>query len=89
MNALKADHVGHQVIALPVLGEVPAGEDLGPGAGAGALREERLHPPVLLGILEVAGERRGVVVDVARAVGHEVLSPAVKGMAVRVGEADR
>ena len=42
---------------------------------------------VLLGILEVTRERRGVVVDVARAVGHEVLSPAVEGVAVGVGEA--
>ncbi len=88
VNPLKTDHVGHQVIALPILREMPAGEDLGARAGAGALGEEWLHAAMLVGIVEVARERRGVIIDVARAVGHEVLAPAVKRMTMWVGEAD-
>ena len=41
---------------------------------------------VFFGVLEVARERRGIVIDVARAVGHEVLTPAIECVAVRVGE---
>ena len=36
-DALEADHVGHQQVALVRLGEVPAGEDLDAGAGPGPL----------------------------------------------------
>src|SRR5262249_29924201 len=46
----------------------------------------RLHLLVLVGKLEVTGKRGGIVVDVARTVGYKVLSPAVEGMTVRVGE---
>src|SRR5271165_3643548 len=89
MYALEPDHVGHQVIALPSLGKVAARENLGTGAGAGVLGEEWIHMAVLFGILEVARKRCGVIVDVAGAVGHEVLAPAVERMAVRVGEGIR
>ena len=86
-DALKTDHVGHQVVALVLLGEVRAREDLGPAAGPRALLEEREVARVAGGKVEVAAEGQRVVVHVAGAVGHEVLAPAVEHVPVRVGEA--
>ena len=58
-----------------------------PGQGRVRWGKNGVQSAVLVGILEVAGERRRVVIHVARAVGHEVLAPAIEGVAVRVGEA--
>ena len=53
-DALEADHVGDEQVALVLLGEVPAGEDLDAGAGPGPLLVDLRRPAVL-----AAGSRGG------------------------------
>ena len=85
-DALESDHVGHQQIALVVLGEVPAGKDCRAGTGTGALLIKRRRSRMLLRIFQVAGKQCRVVGHCSGAVVHEVLAPTVEHMAVWIGE---
>src|SRR5262249_4594290 len=85
-DALEADDVADQQVALHRLREVPAGEELHAGTGPRPLLIDLRWPGVLLGKLHTAGEQRSVVWVGAGAVHDDVLTPVVERMAVRVGE---
>src|SRR5262249_55603118 len=76
-DALEADDVGDQQIALIFLGEMAAGENFDAGTGAGALLINLRRTGVLLRMLQVAGEQSAVIRIGAGAVVDEILAPAV------------
>ena len=86
-NALEADHVGDEQVSLELLGEVAAAEELDARGGPGALLVDLGRAGVLVRVVDVAREQRAVGGDRAGAVDHDVLAPAVEGVAVGVGEA--
>ena len=86
-DAVEADHIVEQIIALRLIREVPAGDQLAARGRPPLLLEELVHPAVLVRIVDLAGEGGAEVVGPARGVGHEVLAPAVDVVAPRVGEA--
>src|SRR5438552_1295280 len=59
-NALETDDVGDEVVALDIIGEVPATQNGGARRRARALVEYRLHFWMLARIVDVAGKRRRI-----------------------------
>src|SRR4029077_5497946 len=87
--ALEANVVVQEVVALGVVGEMAAVDQLAATCRAPLHRKELLHSAVLLGVDHLARERRAVVVGPARGVGHEVLAPAVDVVPPGIGKAVR
>ena len=85
-DSLETDDIGDQVVALDVIGKVPAAQNGGARRRARALVEYRLHFRMLARVVDVAGKRRRIIIDVARAIGDQILAPAIEHMAVRIGE---
>ena len=86
-DALKADHVGDQQVALHLVGKVAAGQVLDAGAGPRALLVDLRRRGVLVRKIDVAGEQGRVIGIRAGAVDDDVLPPVVEDVAVRIGEA--
>src|SRR5205823_4630144 len=85
-DALEADDVADQKVALHRRREVPAGEDFDAGARPGSLLVDLRRVGVLHRVVHAAGEESAVVRLGAGAVVDEILAPAVPDVAVRVGE---
>ena len=85
-NPLKADVVVQEIVALRVVGEVPAVDQLAAAGRPPLHREKLLHAAVLLGVDDLTGKGRAEVVGAAGGVGHEVLAPAVEVVAPGIGE---
>src|SRR5262249_26002357 len=85
LDALEADVVVDEEIALGALREVPAADDLA-AAGRPHHTREDLHAGVLPRVLDAAGQRQAEAVGPAGSVGDEVLAAAVVHLAPGVGE---
>ena len=87
LDALEADRVRHQEIALGIVGKVAAADELHVRGRPYLGQRPHLHRPLLAGIVDVAGERRAVVVVSVGRVGDEVLTPPIDDVAPGIGEA--
>ena len=85
LDALKADRVVDQEVALGLVGKVARADDLAAGGRPDDLCEH-LHPSSLRRVGRVAGDRGAEVVRAAGGVGDEVLAPAVEDVPPRIGE---
>ena len=85
LDALEADRVVDQEVALRLVREVAGTHDLAAG-GRPDDRGEDLHPPPLRRVGRVAGDRGAEVVRAAGGVGDEVLTPSVEDVAPGIGE---
>ena len=85
-DSLKADVVVQQVIALGVVGEVPAVDQLAAAGGPPLHGEELLHAAMFLRVDDLPGKCGAVIIRTAGRVGDEVLAPAVEVVAPRVGK---
>ena len=87
-DAEEADGVAGHEVALLRVGEVAGGDELGAGAGAGALGDELLDLDLLDAVRHLRGERQGPPVLARRSVGNERLFPVVEGIAPRIGDVE-
>ena len=88
-DPLEADAVVEQVVALCVVGKLPAADELTARGRTPLLLQELFEAGVLLRIVDVAREGGAEVVCAARGVGHEILPPAVERLAPGIREAVR
>ena len=86
-DALEADDVGDQQVALHRSGKCRLERISTPGQGRVPLLVDLRRAAVLLREVELAGEQGAVIRIGAGAVDDDVLAPAVEDVAVRVGEA--
>ena len=89
LDALEADDVVVEEVALRGLGEVAAADELAAARRAHAGERPLAHRPLLARIVDVAGECGAPVVVAVRGVGHEVLAPAIDDVTPRVREGVR
>src|SRR5262249_18437635 len=87
-NALEADDIGDQEIALVLWREMTARKYLDARARARPLLIYLWRLGVFLRKIQMAGKERAVVGLRSRAVIHKVLPPAVPNVAMRVGKAE-
>ena len=85
-NALDADHVAVEKVAVEIIRPCPAGDHPRSGAGPRGTAPELFHAGVFAGEVDVTAERRREIVGVAGGIGDEVVAPIVEDFAVRVGE---
>src|SRR5439155_3002676 len=85
-NALEADHVGDEIVALEIVGKMSAAQNGGARRGARPLVKDRLHFRVLARVIDMSRESRRVVIHVPRPVRDKILTPAIEDMAMRIGE---
>ena len=88
-DSLEADAVVEQVVALCVIGKLPATDELTARGRTPLLLQKLFQAGVLLRIVDVAREGGAEVVGAARGVGHEILPPAVERLAPGIREAVR
>ena len=88
-DALEADAVVEQVVALGIVGKLAAADELTARGRPPLHLQELFQTAVLLRIVDIPGEGGAEVVGAARGVGHEILSPAVERLAPGIREAVR
>src|SRR5439155_25212968 len=71
-NALEADDIGDEVIALEIIGKMPATENGGARRRTRPLVEDRLHFGMLARIIDVARKSRRIIIHVPRAVRDKI-----------------
>ena len=86
-DSLETDHIDDQVIALQRFGKMLARKDLSGTTRSHPLLKEGEVTAVLLRILNISGKGCCVVVHVTRTIGHKVLPPIIKDVAMWVSEA--
>ena len=88
-DPLEADHVVDQDVASMLFGEMAAAEDFGSRTRPRSLLINLRRIGVLVGKVEVAGEQQRVSRLRSGSVPDDVLTPAFKDVAVRIGETER
>jgi hypothetical protein len=86
LDAVEPDDVRDQEVALHLVGEVAAADELDVARRPHLGQRPFLHRPLLARVIHMAGKRRPVVVGAARGVRDEVLPPAVDHVAPGIGE---
>src|SRR5438046_8332414 len=86
-DALEPNDIAVQKIALKIVGEMPAGNQAGAGAGPRGPLPKLVQLRVLRRVIEMAAEGRTEIAVVSGRIGNDVVAPIIENAAVRIGEA--